>query len=116
MQSNLLVTLDKFKIARKRLLQMHFESGVGHIGGNLSVVDSLLVLFHDYLGSDDVFILSKGHSAGALYIALWSIGRLQEDLASFHKEDTLLAGHPPAGGLPDIPFATGSLGHGLSLA
>ena len=32
--------------ARKRLLRMHFESGVGHIGGNLSSIDAMLVIFH----------------------------------------------------------------------
>ena len=103
--------------ARKRLVQMHFESGVGHIGGNLSVLDLLLILFNEFLGDKDMLVLSKGHSAGALYISLWSIGKLQEqDLVSFHKDNTLLAGHPPARGIADIPFATGSLGHGLSLA
>lgn len=96
---------------------MHFESGVGHIGGNLSSLDAMLVVFHEYLSSEDKFILSKGHSAGALYTALWSVGRLaDEDLRTFHKDNTLLAGHPPARGIADIPFATGSLGHGLSLA
>jgi len=103
--------------ARRRLLRMHHESGVGHIGGNLSAIDSLLVLFHECLGSADKFILSKGHAAGALYIALWSSGRLDAArLASFHKDDTLLPGHPPTTGHDDILFATGSLGHGLSLA
>ncbi len=96
---------------------MHHESGVGHIGGNLSALDAMLVVFHEYLGPNDKFILSKGHSAGALYTTLWSTGRLRdEDLRRFHKDDTLLAGHPPAQGIDDIPFATGSLGHGLSLA
>jgi transketolase len=96
---------------------MHYESGVGHIGGNLSALDAMLVVFHEHLRAQDRFVLSKGHSAGALYTALWSIGRLRdEDLKLFHKDDTLLAGHPPARGIPDISFATGSLGHGLSLA
>jgi len=96
---------------------MHFESGVGHIGGNLSALDALLVTFHEYLRDQDRFVLSKGHAAGALYTALWSVGRLtDEDLRSFHKDNTLLAGHPPAAGIVDIRFATGSLGHGLSLA
>ncbi len=108
---------NDFHGARKRLLQMHFESGVGHIGGNLSALDAILIVFHEYLAAEDKFILSKGHSAGALYIALWSLGRLEEqDLRLFHKDNTLLAGHPPAQGIADIPFATGSLGHGLSLA
>jgi transketolase len=103
--------------ARKRLLRMHYESGVGHIGGNLSALDALLILFNEYIRPEDLFILSKGHSAGALYTALWSIGRLaDDDLKLFHKDASLLAGHPPAFGIPEIPFATGSLGHGLSLA
>lgn len=111
------LTAQDFSRARKRLLKMHFESGVGHIGGNLSALDALLIVYWEYLSSDDFFVLSKGHAAGALYTALWSVGRLDdEDLQSFHKDDTLLAGHPPARGLRDIPFATGSLGHGLSLA
>ena len=111
------LTAEAFYLARKRLLQMHFESGVGHIGGNLSALDAMLIVFHEYLGFEDKFILSKGHSAGALYTVLWSLGRLQDhELKQFHKDDTLLAGHPPASGIPDIPFATGSLGHGLSLA
>lgn len=104
-------------IARKRLLQMHYESGVGHIGGNLSCLDAMMLTLHEYVSLADRFILSKGHSAGALYISLWSLGRISEaDLKSFHKDDTLLAGHPPASGIKDILFATGSLGHGLSLA
>jgi transketolase len=96
---------------------MHREAGVGHIGGNLSSIDAMLIVLHEYVQAEDVFILSKGHSAGALYTALWTLGRLSDDdLRLFHKDGTLLAGHPPAFGIPDIPFATGSLGHGLSLA
>jgi transketolase len=106
------------KKARRRLLQMHFESGVGHIGGNLSSLDAMLLLHHEYLCSErDQFILSKGHSAGALYVSLWSKGLLSDDdLKRFHKEETILPAHPPASGVPGILFATGSLGHGLSLA
>jgi transketolase len=103
--------------ARKRLLRMHFESGVGHIGGNLSSLDSMLLVFHEFKRDSDDFILSKGHSAGALYITLWSLGLLSdEELKFFHKDHTLLPGHPPAAGLSNIRFATGSLGHGLSLS
>lgn len=105
------------KRAKKRLLQMHFEAGVGHIGGNLSAIDAVLVLHHRVMGPDDVFILAKGHAAGALYITLWTQGRLSDaDLNTFHKDGTYLAGHPVAGWSPYIPFATGSLGHGLSNA
>ncbi len=111
------LTFDTLLAAKKRLLRMHFESGVGHIGGNLSALDAMLLLFHEFIGSQDRFILSKGHSAGALYVSLWSKGILDDDeLRLFHKDGTRLAGHPPASGIAEIPFATGSLGHGLSLA
>ena len=103
--------------SKKRLLQMHFESGVGHIGCNLSCLDLLMVLHHRIMKENDQFILSKGHSAGALYITLWSLGKLkEEDLKSFHGEHTKLSGHPAPNGLKEIIFATGSLGHGFSLA
>jgi transketolase len=109
--------LDLRLRASRRLLQMHYESGVGHIGGNLSCLDLLLVLHHDILGPGDQFVLSKGHSAGAYYITLWTLGRLaEEDLRQFHKDGTRLSGHPPTSGIDDILFATGSLGHGLGLA
>lgn len=103
--------------ARRRLLRMHHESKVGHIGGNLSALDAILYLHHSVMSERDVFVLSKGHAAGALYIALWSIGLIDEaELDTFHKDATRLAGHPTSKWHERIPFATGSLGHGLGLA
>ncbi|MHC5766411.1 MAG: transketolase [Nostoc sp.] len=103
--------------AKVRLLRMHFESSVGHIGGNLSSLDLVMVLYHKVLNEGDAFVLSKGHAAGALYVTLWSLGHLSdEDLQKFHQDGTKLSGHPPAGWIPEIIFATGSLGHGLSLS
>jgi len=105
---------ELIKRAKKRLLQMHFESGVGHIGGNLSALDAMLVLHHRIMRPEDVFVLSKGHAAGALYVTLWTLGLLPDEaLRTFHGEGTCLAGHPVPGWSPQIPFATGSLGHGL---
>ena len=69
------------------------------------------------MGDDDVFVLSKGHSAGALYVSLWAVGQISDDeLRSFHKDGTALAGHPVAHWHKRIAYATGSLGHGLGLA
>ena len=103
--------------ARERLLRMHYESRAGHIGGNLSALDAMLVLLHEYVTNDDTFVLSKGHAAGALYVTLWSLGRLSDDdLRTFHADGTRLAGHPVPGAVEEIAFGTGSLGHGLSLA
>jgi transketolase len=103
--------------ARRRLLRMHFESRIGHLGGNLSALDAMLALHHCVMGPADNFVLSKGHAAGALYITLWSLGLLGEaDLATFHADGTLLAGHPVPGWSDRIPVATGSLGHGFPVA
>lgn len=108
---------QKILQAKKRLLEMHFAAKVGHIGGNLSCLDALMVLHHDIMQTNDTFILSKGHAAGALYTTLWSCGRLsEEDLKTFHRDNTKLAGHPMCGWLPEIPIATGSLGHGFPVA
>lgn len=108
---------DILRRARLRLLKMHFDSGVGHIGGNLSALDVMLTLYHRVMGADDDFVLSKGHAAGALYVTLWSLGRLSDDqLATFHKDGTKLGGHPVPQGMSGVPFAVGSLGHGLGLA
>jgi transketolase len=96
---------------------MHYRNRVGHLGGNLSALDAMMVVHHELMGEHGRFILSKGHAAGAYYITLWSLGLITEqELTSFHKDDTRLSGHPPARGIPHILFSTGSLGHGLSLA
>lgn len=111
------LTDSQLRDARRRLVQMHYKARVGHLGGNLSALDATLLVFHEFMQDGDEFVLSKGHGAGALYTALWSKGLLSDaDLDTFHQDGTLLGGHPPAGGIDAIPFATGSLGHGLSLA
>ena len=108
---------EQLNEARRRLVQMHYRAKVGHLGGNLSALDATMLVHHRYMVDDAQFILSKGHSAGALYVALWSLGRLTDaDLDTFHSDGTRLAGHPPSRGIEGVPFATGSLGHGLSLA
>jgi transketolase len=100
-----------------RLLKMHFTAGVGHIGGNLSAIDILVTLHHGVMTDQDKFVLSKGHSAGAMYATLWSLGLIEDaELNTFHKDGTRLSGHPPVGTVPGILFATGSLGHGPGLA
>ncbi len=105
------------KQARLRLLKMHYESKIGHIGGNLSALDALVFLHCRIMGDNDSFVLSKGHSSGALYVTLWTAGLLKEEhLRDFHQDGVKLAGHPVAGWHPNILFSTGSLGHGVGLA
>lgn len=107
-------TLTRTKL---RLLQMHHDSRSGHIGGNFSSIDALMALHHLVMSADDRFVISKGHSAAALYATLWSLGRLSdEDLATFTRDDSRLPGHPSGSGIPGLLFSTGSLGHGPSLS
>jgi transketolase len=108
---------DLLHQTRLRLLRMHYEARAGHLGGNFSCIDLMMVLHHQVMAPDDRFVLSKGHSAGALYATLWSLGKLTDaDLATFSQDDSLLPGHPSGAGIPDLLFSTGSLGHGASLA
>lgn len=105
------------EIVRNRMITMHFQAKCGHLGGNLSCLEAMVTLHHSVMESDDRFLLSKGHSAGALYVTLWSLGKLTDsDLETFSKDNTLLPGHPSGTGIPDLLFPTGSLGHGPSLA
>jgi len=105
------------EITRQRLLRMHYEARAGHLGGNLSCLDAMMLLHHAVMKEEDLFLLSKGHSAGALYVTLWSKELLSDkDLGSFAKDGSVLAGHPSGKGIPGLLFSTGSLGHGPSLA
>ncbi len=109
--------VERVAATRHRLLKMHHATRSGHVGGNLSCLEILMTLHHRVLGTDDRFILSKGHAAGALYATLWSLGKLSDaDLDTFGQNDSLLPGHPSGAGIPGLLFSTGSLGHGPSLA
>lgn len=109
--------VDLLRNTKIRLLQLHRDANCGHLGGNFSCIEALMTLHHRVMEADDRFILSKGHSAGALYATLWSLGHLSDaDLQTFTRDDSLLPGHPSGSGIPGLMFSTGSLGHGPSLA
>jgi len=109
------------KQIRRIILGQSRRANVGHIGSALSVADILAVLYHDVLRipkprdpERDRFILSKGHSALALYAALSVKGWLDErELNTFCGEGSRLSVHPEYG-VPGVELATGSLGQGLS--
>jgi transketolase len=102
----------------KTLLHLYKAANAGHIGSSLSCLDILVYLFFHKQGKDNRTVLSKGHAAAALYTVLAKSGKISEKmLETFYREGTSLAAHPPCNGtIKDIPFGTGSLGHGLSLA
>ena len=100
--------------------------GVGHIGGALSVVELLTVLYYRHLRHDparprwpgrDRLVLSKGHAGPALYSTLASRGFFPEDwLHTLNKGGTMLPSHCDRNKTPGIDMTTGSLGQGLSAA
>lgn len=108
---------------RRIILQQSRRAHVGHIGSALSVADLLAALYGGALRLStpdhpdrDRFVLSKGHAALALYAALHLRGWLTAaELNTYCGDGTLLGVHPERA-LRGIDFATGSLGHGLSLA
>lgn len=102
---------------KKRFLGMYARAGAGHIGSSLSATEILTFLFFGWMDENDEMILSKGHAAALLYSTLAEKGILNAaDIDTFYCDNTYLAAHPPANKIRKIPFATGSLGHGLSLS
>lgn len=101
---------------RLKILDLHFGASSGHIGCSLSCID-LLISILKYKNEADSFILSKGHAATALYTILNELGEIPDEvMPSFYKNATTLPAHPAAMKYNAIPFATGSLGHGLPIA
>jgi transketolase len=108
---------------RRIVLDQSKRAHVGHIGCALSVADLVAALYSGVLRiaapedrERDRFVLSKGHAALALYAALHLKGWLKrEELDTFYGDGSLLGVHPEHQ-LRGVDFATGSLGHGLSLA
>ena len=100
--------------------------GVGHIGGALSVVEVLAVLYYRHLRHDparprwrerDRLVLSKGHAGPALYSTLALRGFFPvEWLHTLNQGGTLLPSHCDRNRTPGIDMTTGSLGQGLSAA
>lgn len=96
---------------------MYKSANAGHVGCSLSCLEIIVFIKFYLMKNVDELILSKGHAAALLYSVLAEDGLLsEEDIQSFYKEGTLLPAHPPVNKIKGIPFATGSLGHGLSIA
>ena len=101
---------------KKRFLAMYKMAHAGHIGSSLSCAEILVFLKYAWMRDEDTFILSKGHAVAALYALLAEANALDpRELDTFYEDGTRLPALPPVNAIKEIPFATGSLGHGLSL-
>jgi len=102
---------------KRRFLAMYKKAHAGHIGSSLSCAEILVFLKYAWMRDDDRFLLSKGHAVAALYSLLAEVDAIDpRALDSFYGEGTHFPALPPVGAIEGIPFATGSLGHGLSLS
>jgi transketolase len=101
---------------RLRVLDLYRQANAGHIGCSLSCLDLMIAALLVHKTESEVFLLSKGHAAAALYVCLHERGEItDEQLGTFYQNGTALSAHPAPGQFRSIPFATGSLGHGLPI-
>jgi transketolase len=123
-------TIDQLRDISYRLsreiIEITTKAGSGHPSSSLSAIDILTVLYfggvmhydplHPKMPDRDRFILSKGHAAPGLYVALAEAGFFDKKLLPTLREfGSPLEGHPVYGELAGVEASTGSLGQGLSM-
>lgn len=101
-------------------------AGSGHIGGSLSAMDILTILYYKYLNVDpskplwedrDRFILSKGHIGVGFAPVLADKGYIDKELLKeYNHTGSELGMHLDSNKVPGVDASTGSLGHGLPIA
>lgn len=111
---------------RNLCLDTTYWAGSGHIGGGMSVMDMLTVLYHKYLNirvedpnweDRDRFIMSKGHAGIAYAPVLVDKGfNDPEQLKTFNLTNSKMGIHLDSNKVIGVDASTGSLGHGLSIA
>jgi len=117
--------LDKLcKKFRLKLVEVLHAKQTGHPGGSLSVCEILVSLYFHQANVDsanpadpsrDRIVLSKGHAAPMLYLALAEKGFFPyEEIDTLRDFETRLQGHPSSKDTPGVELSTGPLGLGLS--
>ena len=127
MNENRKTELKKIALnVRKGIIEGTFNAKSGHPGGSLSITDIITYLYFEKMNVNpekpdcedrDRFVLSKGHTAPALYAALALKGFFPTELIkTLRKPDSILQGHPSMRYTPGVDMSTGSLGQGISVA
>ena len=95
---------------KKRILEIAYKHKLSHLGSYLSAVDIIDEIYKSK-NKEDIFILSSGHAALALYVVLEKYeGKNAEELFLKH------GGHPHRDEDDGIYCSTGSLGLGITVA
>jgi transketolase len=122
--------LDEFNERADRwryvITDMICRAGSGHLGGALSLVETVMTLYYRVMRIDpgnpdwperDRLVVSKGHAGPVVYIALAELGYFPESwLGTLNADGTRLPSHCDQRQTPGIDMTTGSLGQGLSCA
>lgn len=111
---------------RMSILDCLASIGFGHIGGSMSLAETLAVLYGDvmryepenpHMEERDYLVLSKGHCGPALYATLALKGFFEmQELSTLNRLHTKLPSHCDRQKTPGIDMTTGSLGQGVSSA
>ena len=120
------VLTDLAQEVRFEVLEMAARAQTPHVAGALSCVETLVALYfggtfrlsRDSLldGTADTVVFSKGHAISALYAVLSQVGLIDKsELLTYNVNGGRLPEQPAANQLPGVFWATGSLGHGLSV-
>lgn len=117
---------EKAKQIRRLTVSEIASIGVGHIGGCLSVIDALVVLYYKHMNVNpknpsmegrDRFVMSKGHAGPSVYAVLADKGYFPvEQLSTLNQPNTKLPSHCDMLRTPGIDMTAGSLGQGVSCA
>ena len=106
---------------RKKIIDIIYKSGKGHLGGALSCIDLIsalyyggFIFFDNQPKQNSNFILSKGHAAVALYVLLNDLGFIDDHLLMQMNQGSIIGEHPD-NEIPGIDVISGSLGHGLGI-
>lgn len=95
---------------KKRILEIAYKNKLSHLGSYLSSVE-IIDEIYSKKSPNDIFILSSGHAALALYVVLEKYeGRNAEELFKKH------GGHPHRDEENGLYCSTGSLGTGITIA
>ena len=111
---------------RRLTVQTTIWGGSGHIGGAMSAMDAMTILYHRFMKLDvndpdmkdrDRFVLSKGHAAVGYGPVICDYGFMDvEGLHNFTLTGSLFGMHLDCNKIKGVDCSSGSLGHGLSLA
>ena len=122
------ITQLKTKAAeiRKDIIDTTMAAGGAHIGGAMSMVEIMTILYHKYLNirpdeplweDRDRVIVSKGHAGVGVAPVLAGKGYFpKENLSSFNQFKSRFGMHLDSTKVDGVDVSTGSLGHGLSMA